>query len=167
MKRRYHHQTNNNDHESHVFLIHHRLIYVSYWDVWSVNMYIIIHNITNTSSILFWFGSFGNMWCPDSSIKSHPFSVTHVPGQTDRLRIIFPCRGLLLDRFIGIYYLLFLSLLLLARSLIWLPFPNCQQEYLPFLVPKNMLDGWHGPKHLVGVDVLLWKINHLPSLSSH
>ena len=31
--------------------------------------------------------------CPDASMKSHPFSVTHVPGRTDQLRIIFRVFG--------------------------------------------------------------------------
>jgi hypothetical protein len=36
---------------------------------------------------------------------------------------------------------------LLARSLIQLPCPGHQQEFL--LIPKIMMDGWHGPNHLI------------------
>jgi len=82
----------------------------------------------------FYPGMYGNIWCPDSSMKSHPFSVTHVPGQTDQLRIIFRVFGKWTD--------------LLARSLIQLPAAGYQQESLP--IPKIMMDGWHGPDHLVG-----------------
>jgi len=82
----------------------------------------------------FYPGMYGNIWCPDASMKSHPFSVTHVPGQTDQLRIIFRVFGKWTD--------------LLARSLIQLPCPGHQQEFLP--IPKIMMDGWHGPNHLVG-----------------
>jgi NAD(P)H-flavin reductase len=81
----------------------------------------------------FYPGMYGNIWCPDISMKSHPFSVTHVPGQTDQLRIIFRVFGKWTD--------------LLARSLIQLPQPGYQQERLP--IPKIMMDGWHGPDHLV------------------
>lgn len=82
----------------------------------------------------FYPGMYGNIWCPDASMKSHPFSVTHVPGRTDQLRIIFRVFGKWTD--------------LLARSLIQLPEPGYQQERLP--IPKIMMDGWHGPDHLVG-----------------
>jgi len=82
----------------------------------------------------FYPGMYGNIWCPDASMKSHPFSVTHVPGETDQLRIIFRVFGKWTD--------------LLARSLIQLPCPGHQQEFLP--IPKIMMDGWHGPNHLVG-----------------
>jgi hypothetical protein len=79
-------------------------------------------------------GMYGNIWCPDAGMKSHPFSVTHVPGRLDQLRIIFRVFGKWTD--------------LLARSLIQLPCPGHQQEFLP--IPKIMMDGWHGPDHLVG-----------------
>lgn len=82
----------------------------------------------------FYPGMYGNIWCPDASMKSHPFSVTHVPGRTDQLRIIFRVFGKWTD--------------LLARSLIQLPEAGYQQANLP--IPKIMMDGWHGPDHLVG-----------------
>lgn len=90
--------------------------------------------VTETAFKQFYPGMYGNIWCPDASMKSHPFSVTHVPGRTDQLRIIFRVFGKWTD--------------LLARSLIQLPCPGHQQEFLP--IPKIMMDGWHGPDHLVG-----------------
>merc|ERR1719491_1174464 len=90
--------------------------------------------VTEEAFAQFYPGMYGNIWCPDSSMKSHPFSVTHVPGATDQLRIIFRVFGKWTD--------------LLARSLIQLPCPGHQQEFLP--IPKLMMDGWHGPNHLVG-----------------
>ena len=30
----------------------------------------------------FYPGMYGNIWVQDASMKSHPFSVTHVPGRT-------------------------------------------------------------------------------------
>jgi NAD(P)H-flavin reductase len=90
--------------------------------------------VTESGFEQFYPGMYGNIWCPDASMKSHPFSVTHVPGRTDQLRIIFRVFGRWTD--------------LLARSLIQLPCPGHQQEYLP--IPKIMMDGWHGPDHLVG-----------------
>ena len=90
--------------------------------------------VTDEGFAQFYPGMYGNIWCPDASLKSHPFSVTHVPGRTDQLRIIFRVFGKWTD--------------LLARSLIQLPSPGHQQEFLP--IPKIMLDGWHGPNHLVG-----------------
>merc|ERR1712241_882659 len=81
----------------------------------------------------FYPGMYGNIWVQDASMKSHPFSVTHVPGRTDQLRIIFRVFGKWTD--------------LVARSLIQLPCPGHQQELLP--IPKIMMDGWHGPDHLV------------------
>jgi predicted ferric reductase len=77
---------------------------------------------------------YGHVWFPDAGMKSHPFSVTHIPGQTDQLRIIFRVFGNWTD--------------LLARSLIQLLCPGHQQEFLP--IPEIMMDGWHGPNHLVG-----------------
>ena len=82
----------------------------------------------------FYPGQYGNIWCPDASMKSHPFSITHVPGKRSQLRIIFRVFGKWTD--------------LLARSLIQLPCPGHQQELLP--IPKIMMDGFHGPSHLVG-----------------
>merc|ERR1712183_519325 len=90
--------------------------------------------VTDEGFEQFYPGMYGNIWCPDASMKSHPFSVTHVPGRTDQLRIIFRVFGRWTD--------------LLARSLIQLPEPGYQQERLP--IPKIMMDGWHGPDHLVG-----------------
>lgn len=90
--------------------------------------------VTEEAFEQFYPGMYGNIWCPDSSMKSHPFSVTHVPGRNDQLRIIFRVFGKWTD--------------LLARSLIQLPSPGHQQEFLP--IPKIMMDGWHGPNHLVG-----------------
>lgn len=90
--------------------------------------------VTDEAFEQFYPGMYGNIWCPDASMKSHPFSVTHVPGQTDKLRIIFRVFGKWTD--------------LLARSLIQLPELGYQQENLP--VPKIMMDGWHGPDHLIG-----------------
>jgi len=84
--------------------------------------------VTEEAFAQFYPGMYGNIWCPDSSMKSHPFSVTHVPGATDQLRIIFRVVGKWTD--------------LLARSLIQLPCPGHQQELLP--IPKLMMDGWHG-----------------------
>jgi len=90
--------------------------------------------VTDEGFEQFYPGMYGNIWCPDASMKSHPFSVTHVPGRSDQLRIIFRVFGKWTD--------------LLARSLIQLPCPGHQQEFLP--IPKIMMDGWHGPNHLVG-----------------
>eukprot|EP00751_Fragilariopsis_kerguelensis_P005652 CAMPEP_0170793606 /NCGR_PEP_ID=MMETSP0733-20121128/22796_1 /TAXON_ID=186038 /ORGANISM="Fragilariopsis kerguelensis, Strain L26-C5" /LENGTH=965 /DNA_ID=CAMNT_0011142671 /DNA_START=114 /DNA_END=3008 /DNA_ORIENTATION=- len=91
--------------------------------------------VSETGFEQFYPGMYGNIWCPDASMKSHPFSVTHVPGRTDQLRIIFRVFGKWTD--------------LLARSLIQLPSERgFQQSDLP--IPKIMMDGWHGPDHLVG-----------------
>jgi len=90
--------------------------------------------VTEQGFAQFYPGMYGNIWCPDVSVKSHPFSITHVPGQTNQLRIIFRVFGKWTD--------------LVARSLIQLPCPGHQQQFLP--IPKLMMDGFHGPNHLVG-----------------
>ena len=76
----------------------------------------------------FYPGMYGNFWCPDASMKSHPFSIVHVPGRSDRLRIIFRVCGKWTD--------------IVARSFLRLPSAKGHhQELLP--VPKMMMDGWH------------------------
>ena len=78
-------------------------------------------------------GIYGNVFVPDISIKSHPFTVMHVPGKENELRIVFRVFGKFTD--------------LLARSLLRLVEPTYDQEHLP--IPKLMMDGWHGSNNLV------------------
>ena len=82
----------------------------------------------------FYPGMYGNFWCPEAGMKSHPFSIVHVPGSQDQLRIIFRVNGKWTDQ--------------VARSFLQLPSYNQHQSTLP--IPKIMMDGWHGPPSLVG-----------------
>merc|ERR1711957_227956 len=83
-------------------------------------------------------GVYANVFVPDMSIKSHPFTVMHVPGKENECRIVFRVFGKFTD--------------LLARSLLRLVEPGFDQEYLP--IPKLMIDGWHG------VDTFAEAVNH-------
>lgn len=83
-------------------------------------------------------GVYANIFVPDMSIKSHPFTVMHIPGKPNQCRIVFRVFGKFTD--------------LLARSLIRLVEPTFDQEHLP--IPKIMVDGWHG------VDTFEEAVNH-------
>jgi hypothetical protein len=77
----------------------------------------------------FYPGQYGNFWCPDASMKSHQFLITHVSGKRNQLRVIFRASGRFTD--------------LVARSIINLPLNGFHQELLP--IPKIIMDGFHGP----------------------